>query len=105
MSRERINYKAMSDGQFRYELVNRLTRIESKVARGFEELGINTDKNADWLTVDDASLFVYVDTIGRSLSVLLTDMERAGATHEGSEYTIIHRGDEIGTVTYRKYRL
>ena len=31
----------------------RLTRIESKLVRGFEELGVSLDVDPDWMTVDD----------------------------------------------------
>jgi hypothetical protein len=84
------------------ELVNRLTRIESKLVRGFEELGVNIDQDRDWLTVDDAARVVYVSTLGRSLMVILNDMQRAGATQDGKEYDIVHRGEVMGTVTFRR---
>lgn len=83
------------------EVMNRLVRIESKLVRGFEELGVNIDKDADWLTIDDAARVVYISTMGRSLSVLLTDMVRAGATHTGREYELIHKGEVVGTVMFQ----
>ena len=52
-------------------VTSRLIRIESKLVRGFEELGVSLDVDPDWLTVDNAANTVYVSTIGRSLSVLL----------------------------------
>jgi hypothetical protein len=84
------------------ELLNRLVRIESKLVRGFEELGVNIDKDNEWLTLDEESAVVYVSTLGRSMTVLLSDMARAGATKVGKEYDIVHRGDIIGTITFRK---
>ena len=89
-------------GMFERDVVNRLTRMESKLVRGFEELGINISTGADWLTVDDATRVVYVSTIGRSLAVMLTDMQRQGATQEGKEYEIVHRGEVIGSIAYRR---
>ena len=82
------------------ELMNRLVRIESKLVRGFEELGVNIDGDNDWLTVDDASRVVYVATLGRSMQVLLTDMARKGATHLGKEYEVIHKGNVVATITF-----
>ncbi len=82
------------------EVMNRLVRIESKLVRGFEELGVNIDKDTDWLTVDDAARVVYVSTLGRSLVVMISDMARAGASHVGKDYEIIHKGNVIGTVTF-----
>lgn len=91
-----MNYK------FEKDLLNRLTRIETKLVRGFEELGVNIDKDEDWLTLDEASAVVYVSTLGRSMIVMLSDMARAGANKEGKEYDIVHRGDIVGTITFRK---
>lgn len=83
------------------EVMNRLVRIESKLVRGFEELGVNIDKDSDWLTVDDASRTVFISTTGRSLTVLLSDMVRAGATQVGKEYEIVHKGEVIATVVFQ----
>lgn len=82
------------------ELMTRLTRIESKLARGFEELGVNINTDRDWLTVDDASRVVYVSTLGRSMMVTLADMAARGATHTGYVYDIVHRGELVGTLVF-----
>ena len=84
------------------ETLGRLVRVESKLVRGFEELGISTDKDGDWRTVDDAARIVYVSTIGRSLMVLLTDMERLGASHYGENYEVVHKGETVAAVEFRK---
>lgn len=84
------------------ELVNRLTRIETKLVRGFEELGVNIDKDNEWLTLDEESRVVYVSTLGRSMTVLLSDMARAGAKQIGKEYDIVHRGNIVGSITLRE---
>lgn len=82
------------------EVMNRLVRIESKLVRGFEELGVNIDKDTDWLSIDDAARVVYVSTLGRSITVMLSDMARAGATHVGKEYEVVHKGNNIGTIIF-----
>lgn len=87
---------------FEREVMNRLVRIESKLVRGFEELGVNIDADSDWLTVDDAARVVYISTLGRSMTVMLSDMVRQGATQIGKSYDIVHRGDLVGTVTLRR---
>lgn len=84
------------------EVMSRLVRIESKLVRGFEELGVNIDTTVDWLRVDDVQRVVYVNTLGRSLTVLMSDMARNGATQMGKEYDIVHAGDLVGTIVYRK---
>lgn len=84
------------------ELMNRMTRIETKLVRGFEELGVNIDKDNEWITVDDDARVVYISTLGRSMTVMLSDMTRLGATQYGKDYDVIHRGDLIGTIVLRK---
>ena len=84
------------------ELVNRLTRIETKLVRGFEELGVNIDKDAEWLSVDEPNRVVYISTLGRSMTVMLSDMQRGGAVKEGDWYDIVHRGDVVGTILFKR---
>ena len=92
----------MLNSQQYHDIKNRLTRIESKLVRGFEELGVNIDTTTDWLRVDDVQRVVYINTLGRSLSVLLTDMARNGATQIGKVYDLVHAGDLVGTIVFRK---
>ncbi len=89
----------LNPSQF-HDIKTRLTRIESKLVRGFEELGLNIDKDHDWLSVDDAANIVYISTLGRSLMVTLVDMQRMGATKVGQHYDVVHRGDIVGTLVY-----
>lgn len=79
---------------------NHLTRIESKLVRGFEELGINIDKDPEWLSVDDDAGVVYVTTLGRSMMVIIADMQRKGASREGYPYEIVFNGEAVGTIIY-----
>jgi hypothetical protein len=88
-------------GMFERDVVGRLTRIESKLVRGFEELGVNISTDADWLSVDDAQRCVFVSTIGRSLTVILSDMQRKGATQIGKLYDIVHKGQVVGSIVYK----
>ena len=90
----------MNDFRSTKELMLRLTRIESKLVRGFEELGVNIDTDREWLTVDNESRVVYLSTLGRSLMVTLNDMAQRGATHVGHEYDIVHKGDVVGTIVF-----
>ena len=39
-------------------VTSRLVRLESKLVRGFEELGVSLDVQRDWLTVDNAAKIV-----------------------------------------------
>jgi hypothetical protein len=80
------------------DLDARLRRIETKIVRGFEELGADTDVVMDWLTVDDASATLYVSTLGRSLIVMKEEAKKRGATRVGKTYDIVHRGEVVGTI-------
>jgi len=86
------------------DLQTKATRAETKLVRGFEELGVNISTGDDWLTVDDIDRTVTVTTLGRSTLVMLTDMARRGATQVGKEYTILHRGRVAGSVVFNPTR-
>jgi hypothetical protein len=36
------------------------------------------------------------------MTVMLSDMARAGATKEGSWYDVVHRGDVVGTIMFKR---
>ena len=81
-------------------LTKKLVRVESKLVRGFEELGVNIDSDSNWLTVDDDKRTVYISTLGRSMLVLMTDMVRKGAKHIGKDYDIVHKGEVVATICF-----
>lgn len=85
------------------DLRSRLTRTESKLVRGFEELGINIDTDHDWMSVEEDSRTVYISTMGRSLAVILTDMKRHGAKQTGKVYDLVHKGEVVGTLLYKGF--
>jgi len=76
--------------------------MKSKLVRGFEEIGVNIDKDNNWLSVDDASRVVYISTLGRSILVMLSDMAREGATHFSENYEIVHNGETVGLITFNR---
>lgn len=84
----------------RCDLTARLIRIESKLVRGFEELGVSLDVDKQWLTVDDASNTVYVSTMGRSLQVIIQEMKARGATKEGEYYELVNGGKVVSHILY-----
>ena len=81
-------------------VVTRLIRLESKLVRGFEEMGITLTPDQDWLTVDEENLIVHIKTLGRSLSAILKRMNERGALSFGSFYKIKYRGKIIGTIAF-----
>ena len=81
------------------EIINRLTRIESKLVRGFEELGLDIDVDPNWLTVDEPARTLYVSSMARSLKIMNSEARRRGASHTGKEYEVVHRGEVVATLT------
>lgn len=81
-------------------VTSRLIRLESKLVRGFEELGIGLEADRNWLTVEDETNTVYVSTIGRSLSVLIQEMKSHGAKKFGEWYEVVHKGHVVASVLY-----
>lgn len=75
-----------------YETIDRLRRIETKLVRFAEELGIDTDVQRDWLSVDNNTMVIYVSTLGRSMAVMKMEAMRRGAK-AGNFYDVVHKGD------------
>ena len=78
-------------------------RLETKVMRGFEELGVDVLAEEGWLTVDDASRTIYVSSTGRSFSLMKKEADKLGATQWDKPYDIVHKGDVIGTMILRRW--
>lgn len=72
---------------------NRLTRIETKMIRGFEELGADTDADPNWLTIYGQE--IHVTTLGRSLMVLLETAKKQGADIGKKGYVVVHKGRNV----------
>jgi hypothetical protein len=81
-------------------VTSRLVRLESKLVRGFEELGVSLDVNRDWLTVDNIGKIIYISTTGRSLTVMMQEMKAQGATKVGEFYEVVHGGDLVANLLY-----
>lgn len=78
----------------------RLIRLESKLTRGFEELGISLEVDRNWLTVDDEANVVYVSTLGRSIQVMMQEMKAKGATKVGQCYEVVHQGKVAAVIEF-----
>ena len=75
---------------------NRLTRMETKLIRGFEELAVDTDIDPDWLSVQDGTIFI--SNMGRSLKVIMETAKKKGAKIGEHEYEIVHKGRAVAWV-------
>lgn len=73
------------------EVGERLRRIETRVMRGFEEIGVDLYDQKDWLSVDEASKTIYVATLGRSIQVINNTAKKQGAVL-GKLYDVVWRG-------------
>lgn len=80
------------------EMVNRLRRLETKIVRLADAMGIETAAEEEWLTVDDATRTIYVSTLGRSLVAVINEARRLGASHTGDHYEIVTHGKAVGSV-------
>lgn len=80
------------------EIIERLTRMETKLIRGFEELGADTDVDPNWISVDNDSRVIYIANLGRSIAVIRKEAVKRGALVFNKPYDLIHRGDVVGTL-------
>lgn len=80
------------------DLVRRMIRIESRLVRGFEEIGVDLSVETGWLTVNNEKQEVYINSLGRSFSVMLNTMKENGANRFGQAYDIIYKNELVGTI-------
>ena len=79
------------------ELLRTLSRIETKLVRFAEELGVDTDVDPDWITVHRANSTIILTTLGRSLLVIRSEALKRGAV-KGAPYTVWFEGKGIATL-------
>lgn len=60
------------------QVITRLQRIESRLVRGFDELGVRVQDDADWFSVDHARRIITLTTMAKSVSSIRMAMVRAG---------------------------
>ena len=80
------------------ELYRTLTRLETKMVRFAEELGIDIDVDPDWLTVDNHHKRIYLTTLGRSLLVIKTEATKRGAVQSSEPYHLWFDNTYVGTL-------
>lgn len=79
------------------EILQRLRRIETRILRGFEGIGVDTYDSKDWLSLDEATHTIYVSTLGRSIQVVNDAAKKQGAK-VGKTYDVVWRGDVKATL-------
>jgi len=80
---------------FEIEDKERLARIETKLVRFAEEMGIDISSERDTVTVDCKKKVFYLSNRGRSLFVLQKEAKRQGA-EEGDRYDLVYKRRSIG---------
>lgn len=73
-----INEESKSAADYRTDLMKRIVRLETKIERGFSEIGVDINQK-NWMKIDDENKIVYIDNLGRALKVIIKKMEFLGA--------------------------
>ena len=77
------------------ELLRTVSRIETKLVRFAEELGVDIDVDPDWITVNRVNSTILLTTLGRSLLVIKAEALKRGAV-AGSPYMVWFEGKAVG---------
>lgn len=87
----------MSEDVTTRAVFERLQRIESRLVRGFEELGVKVSDDADWCYVDHKNYLVTLNGPGRSIRAIQLAIKDDGG-YAGSYYDVIVNGETIAKV-------
>ena len=79
------------------DLANRLVRIETRLVRGFEELGINIDSDDQWFFIDDINKTITLKTLGRSFKVLQNLVNKPDKTAK-IPYSLYFKNELFGQI-------
>ena len=78
-------------------MFERLQRIESRLVRGFTELGVVVCDDEDWIRVDVERLEVHMKGMGRNLQSIRLAIANAGG-YSSAIYNILVNGEPVGSV-------
>lgn len=84
---------------FSNEMMSRVVRLETKLVRGFSELGIDLDAEHG-LSLDDEKRILHTSTLGRAHKVMVKAIQDLGGSHFGEEYKIHFNGKFAGTIVF-----
>jgi hypothetical protein len=76
-----------------------LLRIETRMVRGFEKMGISVMDVTDWFTVDLEEKCIYITALSKTIKGLQLAMRDCGC-EPNTPYTVYFNGGIIGTVQY-----
>lgn len=78
-------------------MFDRLQRIESRVVRGFTELGVVVCDDTDWIRVDVERREVHMKGLGRSIRAIQIAIINAGG-YDKNSYRVFVGGEPVATV-------
>ena len=96
-----INEQSKSAVDYRTDLMKRIVRLETKIERGFSEIGVDINQK-NWMKIDDENKIVYIDNLGRALKVIIKKMESLGASKNLESYSLIYNDKIIGSIIFDK---
>lgn len=65
------------------DLHGKLTRIETRMLRGFDALGVNVKATPGWLTVNDEEKTVTINSMHYTLHAIFDELEQQGVHTQG----------------------
>lgn len=75
------------------DIEHTLRRIETRMIRGFNELGTDVLEVPNWLRVDGNT--IYVTSIGHSLMAMIKRAKEKGAKIGEQEYEVVYEGEVV----------
>lgn len=94
-----INEESKSAVKYRTDLMKRIVRLETKIERGFSEIGVDINQK-NWMEIDNENNIVYIDNLGRALKVIIKTMGILGASKNLESYKLIYNNKIIGSVIF-----
>ena len=82
------------------ELKKRLIRIESKMVRAFDSIGLNTYVDDEWLDVNQQDKVISLMVNDRSLPAIRNELVKKGIPHVKATYSLYFGGEIIGSIVY-----
>lgn len=86
-----------ADDKVARAIFERLQRIETRVVRGFTELGVVVVDDDDWCRVDNDRSEIHLKGAARSIKSIQLALQSAGGTPGGS-YDVLVAGEKIARV-------
>lgn len=94
-----INEESKSAADYRTDLMKRIVRLETKIERGFSEIGVDINQK-NWMKIDDENKIVYIDNLGRALKVIIKKMECLGASKNLESYKLVYNDKIVGSIIF-----